>query len=459
MASNVPKNSLLYKNFHKHPAALVESASGIYLRTSDGRNILDATSGAAVACLGYDNQQVQQAVIDQLRSVPYCHPGFYKTQSAEALADFLVESTSGFMSKAVLCGSGSEAVEIALKLAKTYFSHLTTPEPERSHFIARVGAWHGATLGALTLGDFKVRKEPFVQLIPQNSSRVSACSAYRGMRPGEDEKAYVGRLAQELDDEFQRVGSKNVCAFVAETVGGSASGCAMPVKGYFPAMKAVCEKYGALLILDEVMCGMGRTGSLHAWQQEDVVPDILVVGKGLGAGYAPVSAVLVHSALVDSLQASGKSFAHGQTYMAHPQAAAAGLAVQRIIKDENLVERVRIMGRYLERKLKDRLLPHQHVGDIRGRGLFWAVEFVMDKASKTPFPPGWELHAKMHSRGMEKGYEIALFNANGSCDGYSGDHFLICPPFVVTEEDIDEIIDRTARVVEDTFDELLKSAA
>lgn len=233
----------------------------------------------------------------------------------------------------------------------------------------------------------------------------------------------------------------------------------MPVKGYFPAMKAVCDKYGALLILDEVMCGMGRTGSLHAWEQEDVVPDILVVGKGLGAGYAPVSAVLVHSNLVDSFQASGKGFAHGQTYMAHPQAAAAALAVQRIIRDENLVERVGIMGRYLEKKLKDRLLPLPFVGDIRGRGLFWAVEFVMDKQSKTPFPKSLELHAKMHSRGMKKDYEIALFNANGGYDGYSGDHFLICPPFIVTEKDIDDIVDRTARVIGDTFTELAQSVA
>ncbi|KAK4163936.1 pyridoxal phosphate-dependent transferase [Cladorrhinum sp. PSN259] len=457
--SPTSKNSLLYKDFNKHPAALVESASGIYLRTSDGRNILDASSGAAVACLGYDNKKVQQAVTKQLLSVPYCHPGFYKTQAAEELADFLVQSTNGLMSKAVLCGSGSEAVEVALKLAKTHFSHLVPPEPDRCHFIARVGAWHGATLGALTLGDFKVRKEPFTKLISQNSSRVAACSTYRGLRPGEDEEAYVRRLAEELDDEFQRVGPNNVCAFVAETVGGSASGCAIPVKGYFSAMKAICKKYGALLILDEVMCGMGRTGSLHAWEQEDVVPDILVVGKGLGAGYAPISAVLVHSKLVDTFQASGKGFAHGQTYMAHPQAAAAGLAVQRIIKDENLVERVRIMGGYLERKLKSRLLPHPFVGDIRGRGLFWAVEFVINKQSKMPFPKSLELHAKMHSRGMKKGYEIALFNANGGYDGYSGDHFLICPPFIVTEEDIDDIVDRTARVIADTFDELAQSAA
>ncbi|KAL7769830.1 hypothetical protein ACKLNR_001214 [Fusarium oxysporum f. sp. zingiberi] len=453
-----PTNSLLYKNFQKHPAALIESTEGIYLNTSDGRKILDATSGAAVACLGYDNKDVQKAVVEQLVSVPYCHPGFYKTQAAEGLADFLVESTNGLMSKAVLCGSGSEAVEVALKLAKTHFSHLAIPQTERSHFIARVGAWHGATLGALTLGDFKVRKDPFVQLISQNSSRVSACSSYRGQRDGEDDEAYVARLAQELDDEFLRIGPDKVCAFVAETVGGSASGCAMPLKGYFPAMKAVCEKYNALLILDEVMCGMGRTGTLHAWEQEDVVPDILVVGKGLGAGYAPVSAVMINSKLVESFQKSGKGFAHGQTYMAHPQAAAAALKVQQIIRDENMLSHVRSMGAYLGSKLKERLLPMPYVGDIRGRGLFWAVEFVTNKKTKTPFPYDLGLNSLLHSRGMSAGYEIALFNANGGYDGYSGDHFLICPPFIVTKEDVDEIVERTARVVEDTFEELGNSA-
>ncbi|KAF6526198.1 hypothetical protein HZS61_009242 [Fusarium oxysporum f. sp. conglutinans] len=417
-----PTNSLLYKNFQKHPAALIESTEGIYLNTSDGRKILDATSGAAVACLGYDNKDVQKAVVEQLKY----------TRFTLISDNFLVESTNGLMSKAVLCGSGSEAVEVALKLAKTHFSHLAIPQTERSHFIARVGAWHGATLGALTLGDFK--------------------------RDGEDDEAYVARLAQELDDEFLRIGPDKVCAFVAETVGGSASGCAMPLKGYFPAMKAVCEKYNALLILDEVMCGMGRTGTLHAWEQEDVVPDILVIGKGLGAGYAPVSAVMINSKLVESFQKSGKGFAHGQTYMAHPQAAAAALKVQQIIRDENMLSHVRSMGAYLGSKLKERLLPMPYVGDIRGRGLFWAVEFVTNKKTKTPFPYDLGLNSLLHSRGMSAGYEIALFNANGGYDGYSGDHFLICPPFIVTKEDVDEIVERTARVVEDTFEELGNSA-
>ncbi|KAI1179028.1 pyridoxal phosphate-dependent transferase [Nemania sp. FL0916] len=458
MDSKGPSDSLLYKNFDKHPALVVESGEGIYLKTKDGRRILDATSGAAVACLGYGNSEVQNAVIQQLMDVSYCHPGFYKTQVAEDLASFLVESTNGHMSKAVLCGSGSEAVEVALKLAKTHFAHLENPQFERTHFIARTGAWHGATLGALTLSDFRCRKDPFVSMIPQTASRVSACSTYRGLRDRESEEDYVHRLAQELDDEFQRIGPERVCAFVAETVGGSASGCAVPVPGYFQAVKHVCKKYNALLILDEVMCGMGRTGTLHAWEQEGVVPDIQTIGKGLGAGYGPISAVLVNSWLADSLKKSGKPFAHGQTYMAFPLAAAAALRVQKVILEKDLVSHVHKMGHYLQRRLKESLSAHPFVGDIRGRGLFWCVEFVWDKESKTPFPPSLEMNVRLHARGMREGYDIALFNASGTYDGYAGDHILICPPYTVTEEDIEEIVNRVSRVVLDSFVEIPRNA-
>lgn len=238
-----------------------------------------------------------------------------------------------------------------------------------------------------------------------------------------------------------------------------ASGCALPVRGYFAAMKAVCQKYGALLILDEVMCGMGRTGTLHAWEQENVVPDIEVVGKGLGAGYGTISAVLVNKSLVDSFQRSGKAFAHGQTYMSHPLAAAAALKVQTIIQRDNLVAKVRDMGEYLSKRLHETLDHHPYVGDIRGRGLFYTVEFVADKESKVPFPTSLNLNGLLHSRGMSKGYEVALFNAGGTYDGYAGDHFMVCPPYIVTEADVDDIVSRVERVIVDTFAELAGSVA
>ncbi|KAI8244228.1 putative aminotransferase [Colletotrichum sp. SAR 10_99] len=299
------------------------------------------------------------------------------------------------MGKAILCGSGSEAMEVTMKLAKTHFTHLATPEPERTRFIARVRSYHGATLGTLALGNWKPRKDPFNSIVPQIATHVSACSTYRGLRHGETEEAYVERLAQELDDEFQRVGPEK------------ASGCAIPVPGYFRAMKAVCQKYGALLILDEIMCGMGRTGSLHAWTQEGVAPDIQAVGKGLGAGYGAISAVLVNSDLVSSFKRAGRPFPHG---------------------------------------------------DVRGRGLFWAVEFVSEKTTKAPFPSSLEVNNLLHAKGLQPGYDISLFHAGGTHDGYAGDHFLICPPYIVTESDINEIINRTIRVIEDTFTDLSETA-
>ncbi|OTB09389.1 hypothetical protein M426DRAFT_50635 [Hypoxylon sp. CI-4A] len=454
MALQTETKSLLYKNFERHEVPVVESGSGIYLQTQDGRRILDATSGAAVASLGYGNEEVHQAITNQLHNIAYCHPGFYKTAGAEDLAELLVCSTNRRMSKAILCGSGSEAVEIALKLAITYFAARGEAQSERCHFITRVGSWHGATIGALALGDFKCRKDPFVSMLPKIESRVSSCNTYRGLRDNESGEEYVDRLAQELDDEFRKIGPHKVCAFVAETIGGSASGCATAVPGYFQAMKAVCARYGALLILDEVMCGMGRTGTVHAWEQEGIVPDIQCVGKGLGAGYCPISAVLVNSSLVSLLQQSGKMFAHGQTYMAHPLASAAALSVQKIIMRDNLIANVQKMGAYLGKRLRERLLPHPHVGNVRGRGLFWAVELVSDKQSKEPFPPSMELNRLLFTRGMKKGYEIALFNASGTYDGYAGDHFLLCPPFTVTEEDVDEIVERVSRVIRDTLAEL-----
>lgn len=287
---------------------------------------------------------------------------------------------------------GSEAVEAALKLARQYFLELPTPQPQRTKFIARLPSYHGTTLGALSAGGHVSRRRPFEPLLSKNTSHVSPCYAYRGKRNGESDADYVSRLAAELDAEFQRVGSENVCAFIAEPVVGAvgscfsfhktivsanllfqALGCVPAVPGYFPAMKAVCEKYGALLILDEIMSGMGRCGTLHAWEQEDVVPDLQTIGKGLGGGYAPVSGLLIGDHIVQAIDKGTGAFCHGQTYQGHPISCAAALAVQKTIQEESLLENVRNMGAYLESQLRRRLEDHPNVGDIRGRGLFWGV--------------------------------------------------------------------------------------
>ena len=266
-------------------------------------------------------------------------------------------------------------MEAAIKLSRQYFLELSPPQPQRFRFIARKESYHGTTLGALSMSGHLARRGLFEPvLIPADTiSRVSACNAYHGRKQSESTSAYVARLAQELDIEFERVGPDSVCAFVAEPIVGAALGCVPAVPGYFKAMKAVCDKYGALLIFDEVMCGMGRSGTLHAWEQEGVVPDLQTIGKGLGGGYAAIAGVLVGQRVVHALEKGTGAFAHGQTYQGHPIACAAALEVQRIITEERLVENVAKLGARLERSLKDRLGGHPNVGDIRGKGLFWGV--------------------------------------------------------------------------------------
>lgn len=260
-----------------------------------------------------------------------------------------------------------------MKLARQYYLELSTPQPQRTRFIARQPSFHGSTLGALAVGGHKSRRDPFEPLLAQHTSHVSPCYAYRGKKANETDAAYVARLAAELEAEFQRVGPENVCAFIAEPVVGAAIGAVPAVAGYFPAMKTVCERHGALLILDEIMCGMGRSGTLHAWEQESVVPDIQTIGKGLGGGYAPASGLLINDRVVQALDKGSGAFRHGQTYQGHAISCAAALAVQRVIQEEGLLANVRNMGESLGSQLAQRLGTHPNVGDIRGKGLFWGV--------------------------------------------------------------------------------------
>ncbi|KAH0536041.1 hypothetical protein FGG08_007048 [Glutinoglossum americanum] len=455
--SETTESGYIYKNVSNTSIPTLKSGSGIYLMMENGQRILDATCGAAVSGIGHGNARVKAAIVAQLDEVSYCHPGFFKTLIAEQLASFLVKSTRGQMSRALLTGSGSEAVEAAMKLARQYFLELSPPQPTRSRFISRQGSWHGCTIAALSAGDFRVRKNLFAPLLPDNVSRVSACNVYRDLCEGEDIKDYVARLAQELEDEFQRLGVETVCAFIAEPVAGSALGCAPAVPGYFQAMKEVCDRHGALLIFDEVMCGMGRTGTLHAWEQEGVVPDIAAIGKALGCGYGTMSALLITDRVISALQRGRGYFAHGQTYQASPIACAAALEVQRIVQEENLVENVRRMGFYLKHLFRERLGGHPNVGDIRGRGLLCGIEFVADKISKEPLDATLNVSKKIHLRGLKRGYDVTIFPGTGCVDGWNGDHILLAPPFTVREADIEEIVDRVSRVIEDEFAEMAGS--
>ncbi|CAG8120217.1 unnamed protein product [Penicillium olsonii] len=444
------KSSVLHRDTRFIPTKAV-GGKGSYIFLEDGTKFLDSTGGAAVSCLGHGNEQVLDIIRQQMDQLSYCHSAFFGTQVSEDLAQLLVDSTGGKLSKLFVVSSGSEAVEAALKLARQYFLELPTPQPERYRFIGRLPSYHGTTLGALSAGGHVQRREPFEPLLSKNTSHVSPCYAYRGKLDGESDADYVNRLAAELDAEFQRVGPETVCAFIAEPVVGAALGCVPAVPGYFPAMKAVCEKYGALFILDEIMSGMGRCGTLHAWEQEDVVPDIQTIGKGLGGGYAPVSGLLIGDSVVQTMDKGTGVFRHGQTYQGHPISCAAAFAVQKTIQEQSLLENVRTMGAYLESELRKKFEDHPHVGDIRGKGLFWGLEFVKDKATKEPFDPKDRLSFLIQEKGLEPKHSVSLYGSSGTVDGIRGDHLVLAPPYIVSKEEIDILVNTLSNVLEEIF--------
>jgi adenosylmethionine-8-amino-7-oxononanoate aminotransferase len=429
------------------------SANGIYLNLENGQKILDATGGPAVACLGHNNPTVKTAMIAQINSTAYCHSLFFTTEATEQLCSNLIRGTGGLMSRVFVVSSGSEAIEAVIKMARQYFVELEGPNTKRQNFIGRKMGFHGTTLGALSLGGHLSRRKIFEPLLGKNVSHVSPCYEYRGVKDGETRETYVSRLAQELDDEFQRLGPDTVCGFAAETVVGSALGCVAAVPGYFAAMRKVCDKYGALLILDEIMCGMGRCGYLHAWQSPEVgvVPDLQTIGKGLGGGYAPIAAMLVGKKVVDVISRGSGSFSHGHTYQAHPVACAAALAVQRVVEDDGLVEKVRYLGSVLGDGLKKELSGRWYVGDIRGAGLFWAIELVKNRQTKEPFPSSQGVGFGIYNVGISEPYSLSVYPGGGHPNKSTGDNILLAPPYICSIRDINFIVTTLGIVLDDFF--------
>ena len=417
---------------------------GIYLYSADGQAVIDASGGAAVACLGHGNRRVAEAIGRQAGAMAYAHTGTFSNQPAEDLAEIILHDEPGGLTRAWFCSSGSEGNEAAIKLARQYF--LEIGEPKRVCTIARRQSYHGTTLGALAAGGNMMRRAYYEPILSQTHSLVSPCFSYRFRQDGETDAQYLDRLIEELDAEFQRVGPETVMAFLAEPVVGATTGCVTALPGYFQCVRAVCDRYGALLILDEVMCGMGRTGTMHAWEQEAVTPDIQVIAKGLGGGYQPIGGLLIGDRIVRALADGSGGFLHGQTYQAHPVACAAALEVQRIIREDDLVGNVAAMGRRLESALQERFGNHRHVGDIRGRGLFWALEFVTDRGTKQSFDPALKLNERVKAEGMARG--LAAYPMGGTIDGKNGDHIILAPPYIVTETDIDTIVARLGDAVE-----------
>ena len=437
---------LLHRTLDAAPPLAV-GGEGMWIRTADGRRILDGCGGAAVACLGQGNARVKAAIAAQLDEVAYVHTGLFTNRAAEDLADTLLAGEPGGLSHAFFVSSGSEAMEAAIKLARQFF--IEVGQPERTRFIARRMSYHGNTLGALAAGGNPMRRAPYASLLSDAFSHVSPAFAYRHQWHDEDDAQYVARLADELEAEFRRVGPGRVAAFCAEPVVGATTGCVTAPPGYFPAMREVCDRHGALLILDEVMCGMGRTGTMHAWEQEGVVPDIQTVAKGLGGGYQPIGGILIAGRIVSALREGSGSFMHGHTYQAHPVACAAALAVQHVIRDESLLANVRAMGALLGERLGERFGNHRFVGDVRGRGLFWAIEIVADRGRQQPFDPALAINHCVRDAAFARG--LAIYPMGGTVDGRRGDHIVIAPPYIAQAADIAAIVERLGDAVDDAL--------
>jgi adenosylmethionine-8-amino-7-oxononanoate aminotransferase len=433
---------ILHRSLRTTPPVAVRG-EGVWLEDAAGQRYLDASGGAAVSCLGHGHPDVRAAMHAQIDQLCYAHTSFFSSAVAEQLADQLVRTAPAGISHAYFVSGGSEAVEAALKMARQYFVEIG--QPERSHFIARRQSYHGNTLGALAVGGNEWRRRQFGPLLI-DVTHVAPCYPYREQRADETPEQYGQRLARELDETIQRIGPGKVIAFVAETVGGATAGVLVPVPGYFKAVREVCDRHGVLLILDEVMSGMGRTGTLHACEQEGVVPDLMTIAKGLGGGYQPIGAVLAQKKIIEAMSAGSGFFQHGHTYLGHPVACAAALAVQQVIEQDGLLAKVQRDAALLQQLLAERFAEHPHVGEIRGRGFFWGLELVEDRARKTPFDPARRLHAKVKSAAFARG--LLVYPMGGTVDGRYGDHILLAPPFIASSNELVLIAERLAQAVD-----------
>jgi adenosylmethionine-8-amino-7-oxononanoate aminotransferase len=431
---------------HDYPVAAY--GDGPYIIDGAGKRYLDASGGAAVSCLGHSHPAVIAAIKAQLDKIAFAHTAFFTTEASEQLADHLIERAPAGLARVHYVSGGSEANETALKLARQYY--LERGEPKRYRFIARRQSYHGNTLGALAVGGSMWRREPYRPLLIE-TSHISPCYAYRDQAPDESAADYGRRVANELDAEIRRLGPEEVAAFIAEPVVGATAGALPAVPGYFTRIREICDAYGVLLILDEVMCGMGRTGTLFACEQEGVVPDLLTCAKGLGAGYQPLGAVLVGEHIYRAIADGSGAFQHGFTYIGHPTACAAALAVQRTIEAEGLLDNVVRQGRVLRAALEARFGNHHRIGDIRGRGLFLGLELVRDRASKAPPDPAAGLPARIKREAMAQG--LICYPGGGTIDGKQGVHVLLAPPFIIGEAQVDEIVDKLGAALEAALDE------
>lgn len=426
---------IIHRNLHQPPPVAL-TGKGVFLYDTAGRPYLDASGGAAVSCLGHGHPVVIEAMHRQIDQLAYAHTGFFTSETSEQLAHHLVEHSPEGLNNVYFVSGGSEAMEAALKLSRQYFVEIG--QPHRTKFVARRQSYHGNTLGALAVGGNEWRRKQFAPLL-MDVVRVAPCYDYRDRMDGESQEQYTQRLLGELEQAFLEQGPETIIGFCAETVVGATAGAIPPTPGYFKGVRDLCDRYGILYIADEVMCGMGRTGTLYAVEQDCAVPDILVIAKGLGGGYQPIGAMLASDKVIDPIMAGSGLFQHGHTYMGHPTACAAALAVQNVIQQDKLLANVEQRGSQLASLLREKIGNNPHVGDIRGRGLFMGVEMVKDRATKAPFDPALRLHALIKANAMANG--LMVYPMGGTIDGLRGDHILLAPPFIISDSEIEQLVE------------------
>ena len=440
-------NHVLHRSLLQDPVVAV-SCEGAYIIDKNGKRYLDACGGAAVSNLGHNNPDIIAAIEKQLKTLAYAHSAFFTTDALEDMADMLISLAPG-MNRALFLSGGSEANEAAFKLARQYF--VEAGKPDKTLFIAREQSYHGNTLGALAVGGNEWRKRDFLPLL-KKGNHISACYEYRLKKAGETSLEYGLRCANELEIKILQLGPENVAAFIAETVVGATTGAVPPVEGYFKRIREICDQYGVMLILDEVMCGVGRTGRMYAYENEGIIPDMVTTAKGLGAGYQPIGALLCQEYIVDVLRNGSGFFQHGHTYMGHACAAAGGLATLKYIIEHNLLQQVVARGELLVNLLNQNLGDHPNVGDIRGRGLFLGIELVADRVTKAPFPAELKVNKLIKQTAMQQG--LLCYPMGGTLDGRLGDHILLAPAFIITEDQVREIANIMTSVINAVTDNL-----
>jgi len=409
---------------------------GCYLYDSNGKAYIDAVSSVVVASLGHGHPAVVEAVKKQVDNLEFAHTSFFTTEALENLASKLNDLAPDSLGYTCVVSGGSEAIEAALKLSRQYFVEIG--ESQRKYYISRDQSYHGYTLGALSIGGHEPRRRVF-QPILLNTHHIDTCYPYRGKESQESVEEYSLRVANELEKKLLELGPENVIAFFAETIVGATAGVLVPTLGYFERIREICDEHGVLLILDEIMCGSGRTGEFFTFTQENVVPDMVTLSKGLGSGHQPVGAVICSDKIYETARRGSGILHGGHTFMGHATASAAACAVLDTIENENLLDNVRVQGDNFRNMLNNRFGEHPNVGDIRGRGLFWGLEFVVDKETKAPIDKNSNFHNVL--KGVAQNNGLLIYPGNGTIDGTEGHHIVLAPPFIVDEAILSDIVD------------------